>query len=388
MNLKSTLLRTIAAGVYNKVPGDGREFCVTVESAISVRAEDGRYVNNCNISAFISNLPTVKGVQPIDTSLFSTNEASGSTSQATNVSEAIEMGASTLLVDEDVSAANFMSRDGRMRALVMDESITPLLYRVNGMYEKLKISCIVVVGGVGDWLDVPHNVIKLENYIVQDATKKARSISAQFSYGHVQYGGRGVVHRLKWENSGSPLQRRPSNSSMLQNLEVNLLDGGGRLNLSPSNDVDNENMDTFSQFEDDDDAGIIDMTRCEQLLGKNWQLYGCGMCVSRLMTMASQNPTLSVQQLIDKLELIMDEAGGIIGAILKTSDQIEIIETLGFIYTPRKYEVAMAVNRMRGIKLEPIPPEEDDEEAAAAREAEERKRALLELWSNRRKNKN
>jgi predicted ABC-class ATPase len=88
----------------------------------------------------------------IDTTHFSSHEASGSTSQAANVAEAIELGAKVFLVDEDVSAANFMARDGRMRALVMDESITPLLYRVNGMSETLGISCIVVVGGVGDWL--------------------------------------------------------------------------------------------------------------------------------------------------------------------------------------------------------------------------------------------
>lgn len=147
------MLRAIAAGVYDKVPGDGREFCVTVLETTVIRAEDGRYVNKCNISAFISNLPTHPGVeQAVDTTHFSSSEASGSTSQAANVAEAIEMGAKVFLVDEDVSAANFMARDGRMRALVMDESITPLLYRVNGMYNSLGISCIVVVGGVGDWL--------------------------------------------------------------------------------------------------------------------------------------------------------------------------------------------------------------------------------------------
>lgn len=146
-------MRAIAAGVYNKIPGDGREFCVTVPDTISIRAEDGRYVNNCNVSGFISNLPTPPGVQEtIDTTHFSSGEASGSTSQAANVAEAMEMGAKVFLVDEDVSAANFMARDGRMRALVMDESITPLLYRVNGMYKQLGISCVVVVGGVGDWL--------------------------------------------------------------------------------------------------------------------------------------------------------------------------------------------------------------------------------------------
>jgi predicted ABC-class ATPase len=124
---------------------------------MTIRAEDGRYVQNCNISAFISNLPTPPGVtETVDTTHFSTAEASGSTSQAANVAEAIEMGAKVFLVDEDVSAANFMARDGRMRALVMDESITPLLYRVNGMYRSLGISCVCVVGGVGDWLGRYH----------------------------------------------------------------------------------------------------------------------------------------------------------------------------------------------------------------------------------------
>lgn len=153
LHKKSTLLRAVAAGVYDKVPGDGREFCVTVPLTTTIRAEDGRYVQNCNISAFISNLPTLPGsTNAVDTEHFSSAEASGSTSQAANVAEAMELGAKVFLIDEDVSAANFMARDGRMRALVMDESITPLLYRVNGMYNTLFISSVVVVGGVGDWL--------------------------------------------------------------------------------------------------------------------------------------------------------------------------------------------------------------------------------------------
>lgn len=100
---KSTLLQTIAVGVYDKIPGDGREYCVSVRSAVTVRAEDGRYVNNCNISAFISNLPTPPGAdKALDTQHFSTRDASGSTSQAANVVEAIEMGATAMLVDEDI----------------------------------------------------------------------------------------------------------------------------------------------------------------------------------------------------------------------------------------------------------------------------------------------
>ena len=100
---KSTTLQGIAVGQYDKIPGDGRELCVSIPDAVTVRAEDGRYVNNSNISAFISNLPTPPGVKTsIDTQHFSTRDASGSTSQATNVIEAIEFGAKALLVDEDI----------------------------------------------------------------------------------------------------------------------------------------------------------------------------------------------------------------------------------------------------------------------------------------------
>lgn len=116
---KSTLLTALSMGIYDKTPHDGRERCVTHPDALSIRAEDGRYVNNVNVSAFISNLPTGG-----DTMRFGTRDASGSTSQAANVVEGLECGGTAFLVDEDVSAANFMARDGRMRAMIMDEPIT------------------------------------------------------------------------------------------------------------------------------------------------------------------------------------------------------------------------------------------------------------------------
>jgi len=117
---------------------------------------------------------------------------------AASVSEALEAGATSLLLDEDTCAANFMSRDGRMRALVNHEPITPMLYRVSGLYNELGVSSIVVIGGNGDWLDVADSVVLMDEYMAFDSTKKAASISMTFSYGHVQYAGRGVAHRLPW----------------------------------------------------------------------------------------------------------------------------------------------------------------------------------------------
>lgn len=389
---KSTMLKTIMSGVYNKVVGDGRELCVTDNSAVTVRAEDGRYVNNTNVSAFISNLPIVGS----DTQCFSTREASGSTSQAANVSEAIEMKAGAILVDEDVSAANFMSRDGRMRALVMDESITPLLYRVNGMFAKHGISSIVVVGGVGDWLDVPNAVIKLDRYVPSDALLKAQSISRQFSHNQVQYGGRGVVHRLPWDGDGTPCRRHPINQDLFgdfKNSKLALLDGGGKLSITQVNDThsyddDDEEMDSYS----DDDTGIVDLSRCEQILGGKWQLFGCGICALWILQLSRSEPEMDLNELVDKVEQKMDSNGfaSIVDSLSNSSPEmsnasLSLYENVGLAFRPRRYEIIMALTRLRGIVFGELPTEVDEEELALKREAEERKRALAELWANRRK---
>ena len=393
---KSTLLRAIAAGVYNKIPGDGREFCVTVAQALSVRAEDGRYVNNCNVSGFIANLPAPPpmnghATKPPDTKHFSTGEASGSTSQAANVIEAMEMKASAFLVDEDVSAANFMARDGRMRALVMDESITPLLYRVNGLFNTHGVSSVVVVGGVGDWLDVPHNVILMQHYSCFDATAKARSVSKQFSHGHVQYGGRGVVHRLEWDkNQHTPTPRRPTDDTFKdlepQSTVVGLLEGGTGIafhrmqsdesSTSPSSDGDTE------------DDQYIDMSRCEQLLGKKPQLYACGMAVMWVLQASRKNPGRGLSELLDMLDKEIDSNGLL--EVLAPKDSVarhELVETLGYAYRPRRLEVGQALCRLRGIRWEELPMEEDVELAKAKAEEERKKRELMEIWNRRRKNK-
>lgn len=399
---KSTMLRAIMTGVYNKHLGDGRELCVTDSSAVSVRAEDGRYVPKpTNISAFISNLPFGKHDS---TRHFSTREASGSTSQAANVAEAIEMKSRAILVDEDLAAANFMSRDGRMRALVMDESITPLLYRVNGLFQKHGISSVVVVGGVGDWLDVPNAVIMLNKYVVSDALQKAKSISSQFSHGHVQYGGRGVVHRLPWDSDGNPYRRRPNDiETLFGNLHgcmLSLIDGGGKLVISRhescsekdgvSNYFITEKEGEFYEKGDEDDR-IIDMTRCEQLMGGNPQLFGCGLCVLWILNFSSQHPELDLNELLDALEDMFDKQAGFQSIIenWKSNESIaslsyqSLLKFTGHAYRPRRFEIAQALTRIRGLTFHELPTEVDEEDIRIKKEAEERKRALAELWANR-----
>ncbi len=168
---KSTVLRALSLGIYNHIPGDGRERVVVDETAVKIRAEDGRNVCAVDLSAFINNLPRGRS-----TEAFSTNNASGSTSQAANLLEAVEAGASVLLMDEDSCATNFLVRDARMQALIQHEPITPLVDRVVSLYEDFGVSTVLVMGGCGDYLDVASLVIGLEDFRVVDLTNAAREI--------------------------------------------------------------------------------------------------------------------------------------------------------------------------------------------------------------------
>ena len=175
---KSTLLSALEKGAYNHIPGDGRELVVTVDDSVKIRAEDGRFIENVDISPFIRNLPL-----GLDTRAFSSPDASGSTSQAANIMEALEVGARLLLVDEDTSATNFMIRDERMQSLVAKEKepITPFIDKVKQLYADLGVSTILVMGGSGDYFDVADTVIMMDEYLPRDRTDEARRIAESFS---------------------------------------------------------------------------------------------------------------------------------------------------------------------------------------------------------------
>ena len=245
---KSTLLRAIELGVYNQIPGDGREFVVTSPAAVKIRAEDGRSVAGVDISPFINHLP-----QGRDTVQFSTENASGSTSQAANIIEALEVGrrpfgfaqgekkeegykaslrvkrgnreeaqsfamemqaadceedlVPVLLVDEDTAATNFMIRDRRMQALIAKdkEPITPFLDKVKQLYADYGVSTILVMGGSGDYFDVADTVISMDNLEAYNVTEKAKEIAKNYSTSRAAEGG---------ENFGEITQRVPVPASL------------------------------------------------------------------------------------------------------------------------------------------------------------------------------
>jgi predicted ABC-class ATPase len=191
---KSTLLRAIELGVYNRIPGDGREFVVSNPAAVKIRAEDGRSVAGVDISPFINHLP-----QGRDTVQFYTENASGSTSQAANIIEALEVGrrqkegdlVPVLLVDEDTAATNFMIRDRRMQELIAKdkEPITPFIDKVRQLYADYGVSTILVMGGSGDYFDVADTVIAMDNFQAYDVTEKAKEIAQKYSIDRAAEGG-------------------------------------------------------------------------------------------------------------------------------------------------------------------------------------------------------
>lgn len=179
---KSTLLRALERGVYNHRPGDGRERVVTDASAVKVRAEDGRSVAGVDLSLFIRDLPGGR-----DTRRFHTADASGSTSQAAAMVEALEAGAGVLLVDEDTAATNLMIRDRRMQALVPRESepITPFIDRARQLHRERGVSSVLVLGGSGDYLDVADTVVAMVDYRPADVSERAREVAERFPTGRL-----------------------------------------------------------------------------------------------------------------------------------------------------------------------------------------------------------
>ena len=173
---KSTLLKALERGVYDHIAGDGREYVITDETAFKLRAEEGRSIHGENISMFIDHLPT-----KADTTDFTTENASGSTSQAANTVEALAAGSIVLLIDEDTSATNFMVRDGRMAQLVSDEKepITPFIRKIRSLYQDLGVSTILVAGSSGDYLSVADTVLQMDCYRAYDVTEKARALAQE-----------------------------------------------------------------------------------------------------------------------------------------------------------------------------------------------------------------
>jgi predicted ABC-class ATPase len=307
---KSTLLRAIELGIYNHIPDDGRELVVTHPTAMKIRAEDGRSIASVDISPFINQLP-----QGRSTRQFSTTNASGSTSQAANIMEALEAEAKVLLVDEDTAATNFMIRDRRMQQLVAKdkEPITPFIDKVRQLYTDYGVSTILVMGGSGDYFDVADQVIAMDNFQPYDVTEKAKEIAAQNRTERTPEGGErfgGITPRIP-----KPESIDPSRGQRDVKLKVR--------------DVDEV---VFGTEE-------IDLTAVEQIVEK-----GQLRAIASAIVYAKENYLNGNCTLPEMLDRVMADL---------ESQGLDILSRLpeGDLVLFRRFELAAALNRLRTLKV-------------------------------------
>ena len=314
---KSTLLRALETGVWDHVPGDGREQVVAQAGAVKIRAEDGRAVHSVDISPFISHLPG-----GYDTTAFTTELASGSTSQAAALVEALESGAPAVLLDEDTSATNFMIRDRRMQALVAksSEPITPFIDRIRELRDELGVSTVLVMGGSGDYFDHADVVIQMNSYHPEDVTEAARKVAAGHATG-------------REEERESAL--KPSRGRRLDTRSLKPERRPGRWKVQA------RGTDTLVFGRTD-----VDLRAVEQLEDPS-QLRAIGWVLGRLS--ATRDPVLQpLPQIADMLDRLRD---GRWDWLTERPD--------GDLALPRPHEIMAAMNRLRGARFNP--PATDNE---------------------------
>jgi len=312
---KSTLLQALQGGVYPHLPGDGREYVVTVSDAVKIRAEDGRKIERVNISGFISHLPHGQA-----TDTFTTENASGSTSQAATILEALEVGARVILMDEDTSATNFMVRDARMQALVEKENepITPFLDRVGELSETFGVSTVLVMGGCGDYFDVADTVIMMRNYLPIDVTNEAKR----------------VAERNRTERQTEVTSPMPTISP--------------RIPLAGSIDSSRGSKEVKIQVKSDDEIGFgyetIDLRGVEQLVDlSQTRAVGYALNLAARRFVDGKTP---LREIVEAVRGLLDREG------------LDVLDPFhrqgrhpGNFSSPRAYEIAAAINRLRTVRM-------------------------------------
>lgn len=306
---KSTLLKALELGVYNHIAGDGREYVITDASAVKIRAEDGRSIRRTDISMFINNLPNGK-----DTVHFSTEDASGSTSQAANVVESMEAGTSLLLMDEDTSATNFMVRDELMQRVIHRdmEPITPFLDRVRELYDTYGISTILVAGSSGSYFHIADHIIQMDRYIPRDITALAKQEANAFPLQ-----GQPPLPAKKPEFHRCPRPSREFRSGDRVKLKTM-----GRDGISINRET-------------------IDLRNVEQLTDSE-QVSALGCCVLYAQRHLLDG-TQDLRQIADTLDSLVEEH--------TLSALCDNPSAVSFLARPRKQEILACLNRYRGLQL-------------------------------------
>lgn len=307
---KSTLLRALERAVYPHVPGDGRELVVADPALVKIRAEDGRRIERVDIHGFIDSLP---GPSPPDPRSFQADNASGSTSQAAAIVEAVEAGATGLLLDEDTSATNFMVRDARMQALVHKdhEPITPFVDRVRELYEGQGVSTVLVMGGSGDYFEAADRVVRMHEYRPLEVTEDARRIAKEKPTSRVS-------------EAGEPLH--PGSPRVLEAKSFDPSRGRRGVKI----DAPERNRILYGRES-------IDLRALEQLVDHS-QTRAIGLAI-HLASERFMRDGATLSQILDALDALLDDAG------------LDALQPHN-LARPRRFEIAAAINRLRSLRVQ------------------------------------
>ena len=326
---KSTVLNAVSAGIYNHIAGDGRELCITDDTAVTITAEDGRAVSAVNISPFIKWIP---GGNPED---FSTTHASGSTSQGANIMEAVALGAKLLLIDEDRSATNFMIRDAVMKRLIKREPITPFTDRVREL-AGMGISTILVIGGSGEYLGVADNILMMDEFVMSEVTLEAKAL--------VDGSAIAAIPPANW-----------SNRRMLQARFSPYPAGSGKEKLEISDTgfiiLGDERIDIRSLHDIATPCQINALAFILRYLSKNNE--GIEDLEAMALAMRGLRPIQkSSAKCIDIAEKVSEVYAELEIRGLNMVDTNFFLEVNRFMEMPRLYEVMASINRMRYVVWE------------------------------------
>ena len=306
---KSTLLKALELGVYDHIAGDGREYVITDNTAVKLRAEDGRSIQKTDISMFINDLPNGK-----DTVGFCTEDASGSTSQAANVVESIEAGTSLLLIDEDTSATNFMIRDELMQRVIHRdmEPITPFIERIRELYDDYGISTVIVAGSSGAYFHVADTIIQMDRYVPKDITAYAKKAAESYP----------AVSGPEAPAKKPDFQRCPRAGK------------GFREN-------DRIKMKTMGREAVMINKETIDLRYVEQITDSE-QVTALGYCM-RYAQKHIMDGRKDLRQIVDELERVMEK--GTLAALCESSSSISCMAM------PRRQEIFACFDRYRSLKM-------------------------------------
>ncbi|HEY8035792.1 MAG TPA: ABC-ATPase domain-containing protein [Methylobacter sp.] len=314
---KSTLMQAILAGVYAHIPGDGREYVVTREDAFFIRAEEGRSVRDVDISSFISDLPN-----GLKTGRFSSDNASGSTSQAANIVEAIESGSRLLLFDEDTCATNFLVRDELIKKILdaAQEPIKPLYSTVRSLWRDHHVSMIFVVGGLGYFLQKADTCLLMDDYRCDDITSKVRDRLGAIVEEDAPTPGFAISRRLTTDNFDPAYINQRLNK------------------MIPKRIKDLRNAPRQLEYGMD----LINLDAVEQI-AEAPQILTIGYCLLalRIKLKQSGNKLETIRFWLDWLEEEISKHGL---AVLEP-------DYPGTLSMPRRYELAAAINRIRSLKI-------------------------------------